>query len=165
MGPAHRHEDISAFAADALFVSALRCSDAPSAGQIRQAIDAAVREFGLSGCAGRVAQEFGDHPDAAVIRMRWARAAARSVFGAPVPEPCRTPDFAALRAALVARFTDPLAPASCCGMHNSHHRGRNTVLWAASVIKLTPRRAVGLGCGPKHPLRCTSFMIMGKSGQ
>ena len=28
--------------------------------QVRQAIDAAVRAFGYSGCAGQVAQEFGD---------------------------------------------------------------------------------------------------------
>jgi hypothetical protein len=60
-------------AADALFVSALQRSEAPSAGQVRQAIDAAVRSFGWAGCAGRVAQEFGDHPDAAAARMRWAR--------------------------------------------------------------------------------------------
>jgi len=106
MRAAQHHQDISAFEADALFVSALQCSEAPSAGQVRQAIDAAVREFGLSGCAGRVAQEFGDHPDAAVVRMRWARAAASSPLRElppqdlppedPVPEPNRNPDFMAL---------------------------------------------------------------------
>ncbi len=104
MRPAQHHNDISAFEADALFASALQCSDAPSAGQVRQAIDAAVREFGCSGCAGRVAQEFGDHPDAAVVRMRWARVAASLALGdlapaAPVPESRRNPDFMALRAA------------------------------------------------------------------
>jgi hypothetical protein len=66
MGPAlHHHLDSSAFGADALFVSALQCSDAPSAGQVRQAIDAAVAAFGCLGCAERVAQEFGDHPEMA----------------------------------------------------------------------------------------------------
>src|SRR5579859_3439116 len=59
--------------ADALFVSALQRSDELSAGQIRQAIAAAVGAFGYSGCAGRVAQEFGDHPETAAARMRWAR--------------------------------------------------------------------------------------------
>ena len=41
-----------AFEADALFVSALQRSDELSAGQIRQAIAAAVGAFGYSGCAG-----------------------------------------------------------------------------------------------------------------
>jgi hypothetical protein len=49
-----------------------RC-DQPSPGQVRQAVTTAVRVFGPRGCAARVAQEFGDHPEAAVARMRWAR--------------------------------------------------------------------------------------------
>ena len=73
MWPAQSHQQITAFGADALFVSALQCSQAPSTDQVRQAIDAAVRAFGYSGCAGRVAQEFGDHPETAAARMRWAR--------------------------------------------------------------------------------------------
>jgi hypothetical protein len=49
----------------------------------------AIRAFGCSGCAGRVAQEFGDHPETAVIRMRWARSAAGAAFAesAPPPDP------------------------------------------------------------------------------
>jgi len=34
---------------------------------------AAVAAYGGSGCAARVAQAFGEHPEAAVTRMRWAR--------------------------------------------------------------------------------------------
>ena len=64
---------ISAVRGDALFVSALQCCEQPSAGQVRQAVAAAVRTFGPRGCAGWVAQEFGDHPETAVARMRWAR--------------------------------------------------------------------------------------------
>ena len=67
---------ISALRADALFVSALQRSDDPSTDQVRNAIAAAVREFGGQGCAEQVAQEFGDHPETAVVRMRWARALA-----------------------------------------------------------------------------------------
>jgi hypothetical protein len=70
--------------ADAVFVSGLRRCDEPSAGQVRQAAGAAVRAFGWAGCAGRVAQEFGDHPESAVIRMRWARGVARRAFEGPV---------------------------------------------------------------------------------
>jgi hypothetical protein len=77
------HRTASAVWADALFVSAVQCSDAPSGEQVRAAVAAAVRAYGERGCAGRVAQEFGDHPEAAVARMRWARAAAGAAFGRP----------------------------------------------------------------------------------
>ena len=66
--------------ANAVFVSGLQRRDEPSAGQVRQAVAKAVEAFGRSGCAGRVAQEFGDHPETAVIRMRWARGVAREAF-------------------------------------------------------------------------------------
>ena len=100
MWPAQHHFEIIGFeAADALFVSALQCSQAPSTDQVRQAIDAAVRALGYSGCAGRVAQEFGDHPETAAPRMRWARTTARSAVGDRVPEPRRSPELVALRAA------------------------------------------------------------------
>jgi hypothetical protein len=98
MEPAQHHFGITAFGADALFVSALQCSDEPSTGQLRQAIDAAVRAFGVSGCAARVAQEFGDHPETAAVRMRWARAAACSAFADLVPEPRRSADSLILSA-------------------------------------------------------------------
>jgi hypothetical protein len=71
-----QHPGISARWADALFVSALQPSDDPSTGQVRNAIAAAVNEFGGQDCAEQVAQEFGDHPETAVVRMRWARALA-----------------------------------------------------------------------------------------
>jgi hypothetical protein len=65
---------IRAARAEALFVSKLQRSDQPSAEQIRHAVIAAVSALGSQGCAERVAQEFGDHPEAAVARMRWALA-------------------------------------------------------------------------------------------
>jgi hypothetical protein len=77
MWPAAQHLTIPSHAswdADALFVSVLQCSDAPSSAQIRHAIASAIGAFGSIGCAERVAQEFGDHPETAVARMRWARA-------------------------------------------------------------------------------------------
>jgi len=48
--------------------------------QVRQAIAAAIRMFGARGCAARVAQAYGEHPETAVVRMRWARAV---VIGTP----------------------------------------------------------------------------------
>lgn len=80
MWPAMNDPGVPALQADALFASALQRSDEPSAGQIRQAVVAAIRAFGWPGCAERAAQEFGDHPETAVIRMRWARVAARAAF-------------------------------------------------------------------------------------
>ena len=76
----------SAVWAGALFASTLQRSDAPGAGQVRAAAAAALRAYGRPGCAERVAQEFGDHPEAAVARMRWARGMAGEVFAAAGPE-------------------------------------------------------------------------------
>jgi hypothetical protein len=76
----------SAVWADALFVSMLQRSDGPSTCQVRKAVAAAMRAYGSRGCAERVAQEFGDNPETAVARMRWARGVLGEVFAAP-PEP------------------------------------------------------------------------------
>ena len=57
----------------ALFASGLQPSDAPTAETVAQAINRAIRRLGVHGCVARMAQEFGDHPDAAATRMRWAR--------------------------------------------------------------------------------------------
>jgi hypothetical protein len=78
---------IRAVQADALFASAVQCRDEPDSGQVRQAIAAAIRAFGSLGCAERVAQEFGDNPETAVVRMRWARVVAREAFPDLTPEP------------------------------------------------------------------------------
>ena len=77
------HPGTSAVWADVLFASGLQRSDNPSADQARKAIAAAVRAYGGLGCVQRVAQEFGDHPEAAVDRMRWARAVADELFAPP----------------------------------------------------------------------------------
>jgi hypothetical protein len=81
MRPAMHHLSIGAIRADALFVSALQRGDRPSAKEVRQAVTAAVEAFGQRGCVERVAQEFGDHPETAVMRMRWARQVAGQAFG------------------------------------------------------------------------------------
>jgi hypothetical protein len=91
MRPAVHHPSISAVRADALFVSVLQRCEQPSAGQVRQAVAAAVRSFGQRGCAERVAQEFGEHPETAVARMRWARELAGEAFCGPWPPGAGTP--------------------------------------------------------------------------
>ena len=77
--------NVTALRADALFVSAFQRGDELSPGQIRQAVAMAVDTYGVAGCAGRVAQEFGDHPETAAARMRWARAVAAVLDGQFVP--------------------------------------------------------------------------------
>jgi hypothetical protein len=57
----------------ALFASGLQQSDAPGADRVAETIRATVARFGSRGCAIRMAQEFGDHPEAAAERMRWVR--------------------------------------------------------------------------------------------
>jgi hypothetical protein len=80
---------ISAVRADALFASALQRSDEPSAGRVRQAIAATIAARSGFGCAALVAQAFGEHPETAITRMRWARATVADVFGTARPELAR----------------------------------------------------------------------------
>jgi hypothetical protein len=83
--------------AEALFVSHLQCSDlqcpdlqgsdlqgcdGPAAERVRRAVATTLRQRGIRGCAAQVAGEFGDHPDTAVPRMRWALAMVRSAYAA-----------------------------------------------------------------------------------
>ena len=83
------HISLSATRVDALFASPLQRSDDPGAWQVQQAIAAAVAAYGGPGCAARVAQSFGEHPETAVTRMRWARAMVAGAFGGAQPAlPC-----------------------------------------------------------------------------
>jgi hypothetical protein len=56
----------------AIFASALQQSDSPSADVVAAAITSVLTDLGVTGCIDRMAQEFGDHPEAACERMRWA---------------------------------------------------------------------------------------------
>jgi hypothetical protein len=76
--------DITATRCEALFVSDLQHSQRPSAEQVRAAVVRTVRAHGAKNCVARVAQEFGDHPDIAAARMRWARAAVAAAYTARV---------------------------------------------------------------------------------
>jgi hypothetical protein len=75
--PARTHQDapvrptVTGARRVVLFASGLQRSDAPTATMAADAITATVRRFGINGCLSRMAQEFGDHPDAAAARMRW----------------------------------------------------------------------------------------------
>jgi hypothetical protein len=78
-------DDVSDAWCEALFASGLQPSDTPTAEAVAEAITVAIRQFGVRGCAGRMAREFGDHPEAAAERMRWVRrlaAAGTNQYGA-----------------------------------------------------------------------------------
>ena len=87
--------NVDAVRCEALFASRLQPSDDPTAAEVAKVISRTVRQFGIRGCAGRMAQEFGDHPEAAVDRMRWAR----RLVGEACAEPARPPAGAARSAA------------------------------------------------------------------
>jgi hypothetical protein len=76
---------VRAIQADALFVSALQRGDELNTSEIQRAVMVALDSYGDGGCAERVAQEFGDHPETAAVRMRWARAAAAILEVQSVP--------------------------------------------------------------------------------
>lgn len=65
---------------EALFASHLQSSEHPTPDDVRAAIDSSLRALGVGLCICRVAQEFGDHPEAATTRMRWATHAVAAAY-------------------------------------------------------------------------------------
>jgi hypothetical protein len=71
--------------AQALFASCLQPSEHATPTEVVRAIRASLRgHHGAAGCAAVVATEYGDHPDVAAARMRWALAAVTATAAAPV---------------------------------------------------------------------------------
>jgi hypothetical protein len=103
--------------ADALFASALQISDEPSAVQVQQAIDAATSALGDLGCVAKVAQEFGEHPETAVTRMRWAKAEVAGVFGGSPSAPV----YAARHARPAGAIPAPRLPGDMIGRPPGRH--------------------------------------------
>jgi hypothetical protein len=59
--------------AEALFVSPLQPSEHPTPAEVRAAIDDSLNCYGGPlGCASWLAKEYGEHPEVAADRMRWA---------------------------------------------------------------------------------------------
>ena len=74
---------------EALFASGLQRSDAPTPETLAEVISRTVRQFGLAGCLSRMAQEFGDHPEAAANRMRWIRQLVSGTYAPAASRPAR----------------------------------------------------------------------------
>jgi hypothetical protein len=81
--------DINAARCEALFSSALQESDVLTSASVAAAIRATIRRFGVGGCISLMAQEFGDHPEAAGERMTWARHVVSELFTEPAPRQAR----------------------------------------------------------------------------
>jgi hypothetical protein len=65
---------------EALFASNLQRSEPVTPESVRDAVTNTVSRLGTRGCAAQMAQEFGEHPEAAVGRMRWALGAVRQAY-------------------------------------------------------------------------------------
>ncbi|HEX5741498.1 MAG TPA: hypothetical protein VFY17_08105 [Pilimelia sp.] len=73
----HRPERLVTARAYALFTSALATDSSPSRGQAAAAVRHQLHRCGgARGCLAEVAYAYGDHPDTAAVRMRWARSLA-----------------------------------------------------------------------------------------
>lgn len=65
---------------EALFASDLQPSDEPGSRLIQETVTAQVFYRGQDAIAALVAQEFGEHPEQAVQRMRWCRSAVEAAY-------------------------------------------------------------------------------------
>jgi hypothetical protein len=75
---------------EALFASSLQATDAISPEVATTEIRRTIQRLGPEGCASRMAQEFGDHPEEARDRMRWARRVASGLSPAAWSRPVRS---------------------------------------------------------------------------
>jgi hypothetical protein len=65
--------------AEALFASSLQPSDNPDRHATDDAIRTSIQTLGTTGCAATMAAEFGEHPEDAATRMRWALSLAQII--------------------------------------------------------------------------------------
>ena len=71
-------------AAHALFASTLQPSHHPTVAHLEAAVRDSVRVHGgPDGCTAFCAVEYGDHPETAAARMRWARQLAQRITADP----------------------------------------------------------------------------------
>src|SRR3954463_1133225 len=83
--------DLLTARAEALFASPLPTGSHPTPAQVSPAVAAAVRAHrGIHGCAIALAGAYGEHPETAAPRMRWALAVVHTLYTHP-PAPWRPP--------------------------------------------------------------------------
>lgn len=87
---------MAAARAAALFVSDLSSYCRPSETDVAAAIRKTIAAYGgVLGCLGEVAAAYGEHPETAVPRMRWARQTIDAVYSPTALsrwQPCAAPE-------------------------------------------------------------------------
>jgi hypothetical protein len=79
---------LTAARAEALFTSDISAGSQPSPVDVATAIRQAVRRYGgTRGCAAEVAAAYGDRPETAAPRMRWARSLVETVYAPAARQP------------------------------------------------------------------------------
>jgi hypothetical protein len=72
--------------AEAIFTSHLAIGSQPTGPEATAIISAAVRAHGgTRGCAAQVAAAYGERPETAAPRMRWARTVIEHLYNRPPP--------------------------------------------------------------------------------
>jgi len=66
----------------ALFVADVSSTEPFDAGAVRDTVEHTLRRYGEDGCYARAAEVFGDRPEVAERRIRWARASVAQAYDA-----------------------------------------------------------------------------------
>lgn len=76
-------DTVTGFVAEAVFASTLQPSRPVGRAEAWAAVTAAVARYGAQGCAELLAAEYGERPETAASRMRFAREVAATLTPAP----------------------------------------------------------------------------------
>src|SRR5687767_3581105 len=83
---------LTAARAEALFTSHLSTGTRPTRTEATGVIRQAIRQHGgTRGCATVLAGEYGEHPETAAPRMRWALAAVQAAYAKPARRSAHRP--------------------------------------------------------------------------
>ena len=74
---------VTTYTAEAIFASTLQPSQPVAPAEAWAAVTEAITRYGARGCVDILAREFGDHPETAAPRMRFARELAATLTAAP----------------------------------------------------------------------------------
>lgn len=81
-------DSLTSARAVALFASSLSFRRRPNKTEVEDAIRQAIRTYGgFRGCAGEMAAAYGERPEVAAPRMRWARAVVEALYLPPANVP------------------------------------------------------------------------------
>lgn len=76
-------DTVTDFTAEAIFASDLQPSRPVTPAEAWAAVTAAITRHGAQGCVEILAREYGDHPETAAPRMRFARELAATLTPTP----------------------------------------------------------------------------------